>query len=43
MNQGALQVGEPTCLPPDEMDRVLEKFRTYGQPGNRFVADPQSR
>ena len=28
----ALQVGEPTWLPPDEMDRVLEKFRTYGQP-----------
>ena len=36
----ALQVGEPAWLPPDEMDRVLEKFRTYGQPGNRSVAGP---
>lgn len=28
----ALQVGEPKLLPAEEMDRVLEKFRTYGQP-----------
>jgi L-fuculose-phosphate aldolase len=27
----ALQVGEPHILPADEMDRVLEKFRSYGQ------------
>jgi L-fuculose-phosphate aldolase len=28
----ALQVGEPSLLPDAEMARVLEKFRTYGQP-----------
>jgi L-fuculose-phosphate aldolase len=28
----ALQVGEPEPLPDAEMDVVLEKFRTYGQP-----------
>jgi L-fuculose-phosphate aldolase len=28
----ALQIGEPAILPDDEMDRVLEKFKTYGQP-----------
>lgn len=28
----ALQVGEPAILPDDEMSRVLEKFKTYGQP-----------
>jgi L-fuculose-phosphate aldolase len=27
----ALQIGEPAILPDDEMDRVLEKFKTYGQ------------
>jgi L-fuculose-phosphate aldolase len=27
----ALQIGEPVILPDDEMDRVLEKFKTYGQ------------
>jgi L-fuculose-phosphate aldolase len=26
-----LQVGGPNLIPDDEMDRVLEKFRTYGQ------------
>ena len=26
----ALQIGEPPCLPGDEMARVLEKFKTYG-------------
>jgi L-fuculose-phosphate aldolase len=26
-------LGEPRLLPADEMDRVLERFRTYGQPG----------
>jgi len=26
----ALQAGEPVLLPADEMQRVLEKFRTYG-------------
>lgn len=26
----ALQVGEPILLPADEMQRVLEKFQTYG-------------
>lgn len=26
----ALQVGEPVVLPPEEMRRVLEKFRDYG-------------
>ena len=30
----ALQVGEPAILPDDEMDRVLEKFKTYGQPAD---------
>lgn len=30
----ALQVGEPALLPDAEMDRVLEKFRDYGQPGS---------
>ena len=28
----ALQLGEPVLLPDAEMDVVLEKFRTYGQP-----------
>lgn len=27
----ALQIGEPPLLPDDEMERVLEKFKTYGQ------------
>ncbi len=27
----ALQVGEPRLLPDDEMQRVLERFETYGQ------------
>ena len=27
----ALQVGEPTLLPEDEMARVVEKFSTYGR------------
>lgn len=31
----ALQVGEPAPLPRDEMDVVLEKFATYGQPLRR--------
>lgn len=26
-----LQMGEPVLLPDDEMDRVLEKFKTYGR------------
>lgn len=29
----ALQIGPPNILDTDEMRRVLEKFRTYGQPG----------
>ena len=28
----ALQIGEPAPLPDAEMERVLEKFQTYGQP-----------
>ncbi|HUH92771.1 MAG TPA: class II aldolase/adducin family protein [Casimicrobiaceae bacterium] len=28
----ALQIGEPNLLPDAEMTRVLEKFKTYGQP-----------
>jgi L-fuculose-phosphate aldolase len=28
----ALTIGEPETLPDNEMDVVLEKFRTYGQP-----------
>lgn len=36
----ALQVGQPALLPDDEMDRVLEKFRTYGQPAARPSPDP---
>jgi L-fuculose-phosphate aldolase len=32
----ALAVAPPPLLPDDEMDRVLERFRSYGQPG----ADP---
>lgn len=32
----ALQIGEPYLLDDAEMDRVIEKFRTYGQqPGRR--------
>lgn len=27
----ALQVGEPTTLPTDEMDRILQKFQSYGK------------
>ncbi|MEP7183151.1 MAG: class II aldolase/adducin family protein [Betaproteobacteria bacterium] len=27
-----LQIGEPTLLSTAEMDRVLDRFRTYGQP-----------
>jgi len=29
----ALQIGEPNLLADAEMKRVLEKFKTYGQPG----------
>ena len=29
----ALLVGEPSLLPDEEMQRVLAKFATYGQPG----------
>ena len=29
----ALQIGEPDLLSDAEMARVVEKFRTYGQPG----------
>ena len=28
----AMQIGEPVPLPDDEMDRVVAKFATYGQP-----------
>jgi L-fuculose-phosphate aldolase len=38
----ALQVGEPVILAADEMDRVIEKFRTYGQPHSAPAA-AQSR
>ena len=38
----ALQIGEPAVLAADEMDRVLEKFRTYGQP-HSASAPAQSR
>jgi L-fuculose-phosphate aldolase len=38
----ALQVGEPVVLAADEMDRVIEKFRTYGQPHSAPAA-AQSR
>ncbi len=31
----ALQIGEPVLLSADEMDRVLAKFATYGQPEHR--------
>jgi L-fuculose-phosphate aldolase len=31
----ALQVGEPRLLPDDEMERVIAKFATYGQPAAR--------
>lgn len=31
----ALQIGEPLVLGDEEMTLVLEKFATYGQPGNR--------
>ena len=27
----ALQVGEPVLLPDDEMERMIAKFRAYGQ------------
>lgn len=27
-----LQIGTPRMIPDDEMDRVLKKFQTYGQP-----------
>ena len=31
----ALQLGRPKLLSKAEMTRVLEKFRTYGQPSSR--------
>ncbi|RVT48362.1 class II aldolase/adducin family protein [Rubrivivax albus] len=31
----ALAAGEPARLPPEEMDRVLDKFRHYGQHSRR--------
>jgi L-fuculose-phosphate aldolase len=31
----ALQVGDPTLLSDDEMDVVVEKFKSYGQPRRR--------
>jgi L-fuculose-phosphate aldolase len=36
----ALQIGEPQPLPDAEMDVVLEKFRTYGQPQRADDQDP---
>lgn len=30
-----LALGEPHILPPDEMARVLERFKTYGQRGQK--------
>lgn len=35
MYAAALAVGEPALLPADEMARVLERFRTYGQAASR--------
>jgi L-fuculose-phosphate aldolase len=32
VHRRALSMGEPVVLPDDEMDRVIAKFRTYGQP-----------
>ena len=29
----ALQIGQPVLLDAGEMRKVLEKFKTYGQPG----------
>jgi L-fuculose-phosphate aldolase len=31
----ALQIGAPNLLSDSEMDVVVEKFRTYGQPESR--------
>jgi L-fuculose-phosphate aldolase len=36
----ALQIGDPQPLPDAEMDVVLEKFRTYGQPQRADDQDP---
>ena len=37
-----LPMGEPPVLPADEMERVLQRFRTYGQqPRPRVAADPR--
>jgi len=30
-----LQLGDVRLLSEDEMTRVLERFRTYGQPGRK--------
>jgi L-fuculose-phosphate aldolase len=39
----ALQIGEPPILDDAEMDRVLEKFRTYGSPQPALLADQDIR
>ena len=31
----ALQVGEPVLLEPEELARVLDKWKTYGQPARK--------
>lgn len=34
-----LLIGGPQLLPAEEIDRVIEKFKTYGQPGKPDPAD----
>lgn len=40
MYAAALALGEPVVLPADEMTRVIEKFRTYGQPRPTHLPAP---
>lgn len=37
----ALQIGEPTLLPPDEIARVREKFATYGYAATPKRGEPK--
>jgi L-fuculose-phosphate aldolase len=39
----ALQIGQPHILPADEMARVLEKFRTYGQQRSTELHRPRMK
>ncbi len=38
-----LQVGKPNLLSDDEVQRVIDKFKTYGQPPRKTTARPRAK